>query len=81
MKYKLNLNLGFDDARTLNGQFNAGLTISQEELSAGRTIDLPEAAAEAISKKYPALLESVNGPRAVRGVAEAAKVKGVNDQT
>ena len=81
MRYKLNINLGFDDARTLNGQFNAGLTITQEDLSAGRIIDLPEAAAEAISKKYPALLESVNGPKSVRGVAESAKVKGVNDQT
>lgn len=81
MKYKLNINLGFDDARTCNSQFNAGLTVSTEELAAGKTIDLPESAAEFLSKKYPALLESVNGPRSVRGVAEAAKVKGVNDQT
>lgn len=80
MKYKLNVNLGFADARFCNDKFGAGLPIAAEELSAGRTVDLPEPAAAYLSKKYPAMLDAGNGAKPVRGVAESAKVKGVNDQ-
>lgn len=80
MKFKLNQNLGFEDARLCNSQFDAGLAIDASELAAGRTVDLPEAAAEFLSKKYPALLEPGNGSKPVRGVAAEPKVKGVNDQ-
>ena len=76
MKYRLNQNLGIDEARICNNQFGADLEISPAALVAGNAVELPTTAAEYLSKKYPALLEE---PRPVRGIAESPTIKGVGD--
>lgn len=63
MQYRLLLNLGTVDAKFLNDKQGARLSLHPQDLKAGSIIDLSEAAAEWLSKKYPALMEPVKAIR------------------
>lgn len=63
MQYRLLLNLGTSDAKTCNDKLGASLSVHPKDLTAGAVIELPETAAEWLSKKYPALMEPVKSIR------------------
>lgn len=73
MQYRLFDNLGLDDARKLNKDFRAALPLDAKDLVKGSIIDLPAPAAEYLTKRYPALLESVSK---VKGVAKEPEIAG-----
>ena len=58
MKYVLQQNLGMDDARHCNDQFQAGLSLKAVDLAQGSVVDLNEQAVAYLTerKSYVALL-------------------------
>lgn len=50
MKYELKHNLGMSDAVILNEKYGARLSLKVEDLLAGKVIDLPDSAAEYLTK-------------------------------
>ena len=73
MQYRLLDNLGLDDARKVNKDFRASLPLDAKALAKESVIDLPATAAEYLTKRYPALLETVSK---VKGVAKEPEIAG-----
>lgn len=67
MNYKLNHNLGTQDAHECNVKCGSQLELDAAKLAAGETITLNKDAADYLKKKYPALLEEIPS---VHGVAK-----------
>ncbi len=70
MKFELKQNLGTDDATLCNKELCASLSLKAADLVAGTVVDLPEPAAQWLTKRYPALLQPVN----VRGEAKKPEI-------
>lgn len=61
-------NLGSDDTRACKLKFN--VDIDYKKCLIGEVVEIPDEAAEALAKKYPALFE----PAKVRGVAKQSEI-------
>jgi hypothetical protein len=73
MQYKLRDNLGLLDARKCNMDLGASLSLDPKDLRGGCVIELPQPAANYLSKKYCALLEPAT---AVKGESKKPELTG-----
>ena len=68
MRYRLTESLGLSDARQCNVRCGAGLPVDVAALKKGAVVELPEAAADFLTKKFPALLVAIAPDPPIRAV-------------